>query len=271
MKLDFHGCISLETSLVVQWLRICLARQGTWVRSLVGEWRSHKPQRNQACRPQLLSPCSTTWVHVSEPKILRDATKIPCTATETGGSQINKRNWSAISDTGPKLIQKAQITTWAAGSDSHGVSFYSFTSVYTQRLQGEEEKGQVWFLEGFVQVNQRQPEVDVCSGQPSSELALKNGDEEKRSLWAELWAIHMLSICVEERRAKVPVYMDSSNIWWAGHLQRLEKNTSGKSMTWWSMEEVCGWLLSFCSHKTTNYLMGFLFCWCSVKLIFTGV
>ena len=26
-----------------QWLRICLAMQGTWVRSLVGELRSHKP------------------------------------------------------------------------------------------------------------------------------------------------------------------------------------------------------------------------------------
>ena len=31
------------TSVVVQWLRICLAMQGTWVRSLVGELRSHVP------------------------------------------------------------------------------------------------------------------------------------------------------------------------------------------------------------------------------------
>ena len=29
------------TSLVVQWLRICLVMQGMWVRSLVRELRSH--------------------------------------------------------------------------------------------------------------------------------------------------------------------------------------------------------------------------------------
>ena len=32
---------SQETSLVVQWLRIRLAMQGTWVQSLVRELRSH--------------------------------------------------------------------------------------------------------------------------------------------------------------------------------------------------------------------------------------
>ena len=31
------------TSLVVQWLRICPAVQGTWVQYLVGELRSHMP------------------------------------------------------------------------------------------------------------------------------------------------------------------------------------------------------------------------------------
>ena len=35
----------LGTSLVDQWLRICLPRQGTWVRSLVRELRSHLPLR----------------------------------------------------------------------------------------------------------------------------------------------------------------------------------------------------------------------------------
>ena len=35
-----------RTSLVVQWLRIRLAMQGTWVQSLVGELRSHKPRGN---------------------------------------------------------------------------------------------------------------------------------------------------------------------------------------------------------------------------------
>ena len=34
------------TSLVVQWLRICLPMQGTWVRSLVGELRSHMLRGN---------------------------------------------------------------------------------------------------------------------------------------------------------------------------------------------------------------------------------
>ena len=35
-----------ETSLVVHWLRIYLEMQGTWVRLLVGELRSHMPQGN---------------------------------------------------------------------------------------------------------------------------------------------------------------------------------------------------------------------------------
>ena len=30
-----------RTSLVIQWLKICLPMQGTWVRSLVRELRSH--------------------------------------------------------------------------------------------------------------------------------------------------------------------------------------------------------------------------------------
>ena len=34
------------TSLVVQWWRICLATQGTWVQSLVGELRCCMPQSN---------------------------------------------------------------------------------------------------------------------------------------------------------------------------------------------------------------------------------
>ena len=36
-----HLKIRAETSLVVQWLSICLPMQGTWVRSLVRELRSH--------------------------------------------------------------------------------------------------------------------------------------------------------------------------------------------------------------------------------------
>ena len=34
------------TSLMVQWLRICLAMQGTWVESLEGELRSYMPWSN---------------------------------------------------------------------------------------------------------------------------------------------------------------------------------------------------------------------------------
>ena len=49
-----------ETSLVVQWLRICLAMQGTWVWSLVRELRSHMPRSNEARLSPLESPCATT-------------------------------------------------------------------------------------------------------------------------------------------------------------------------------------------------------------------
>ena len=40
---------------MVQYLRICLAMQGTWVQSLTGELRSHVPQSKQASSPQLES------------------------------------------------------------------------------------------------------------------------------------------------------------------------------------------------------------------------
>ena len=40
------------TSLVVQWLRICLPMQGTWVSSLVWELRSHMAQEVSLCAPK---------------------------------------------------------------------------------------------------------------------------------------------------------------------------------------------------------------------------
>ena len=43
-------------SLVVQWSRICLPTQGTWVRSPAGELRSHVPQGSQA---YMLGHCCT--------------------------------------------------------------------------------------------------------------------------------------------------------------------------------------------------------------------
>ena len=36
----------MGTFLVIQWLRICLAKQGTWVWSLLEELRSHMPRNN---------------------------------------------------------------------------------------------------------------------------------------------------------------------------------------------------------------------------------
>ena len=61
----------LGTSLVAQWLRICLPTQETWVRSLVREdptcRRATKPVHqkllslcSRACEPQLLSSHATT-------------------------------------------------------------------------------------------------------------------------------------------------------------------------------------------------------------------
>ena len=51
--------------------------QGTRVRSLVGELRSHMPQDDEACEAQQ--------------KILNDVTKIPHAATKTQHSQVNKQ------------------------------------------------------------------------------------------------------------------------------------------------------------------------------------
>ena len=67
----------LETSLVILWLRIHLARQGMWVRSLVWELGSHMPQCNQALGPQLPSLSTATReracvlqqrLHMSQPR-----------------------------------------------------------------------------------------------------------------------------------------------------------------------------------------------------------
>ena len=47
-------CKQVGTSLVVQWLRLCLPMQGMRVRSLVGELGSHVPwgQKNQNIKKQ---------------------------------------------------------------------------------------------------------------------------------------------------------------------------------------------------------------------------
>ena len=89
----YDQCYNLENinirktrgmSLVVQWLRLCLAMQGTQVRSLVWEPRSHMPRNSWAHTPQLESPRAAT----KEP---RDATNASRASTKTQLSQVNKQ------------------------------------------------------------------------------------------------------------------------------------------------------------------------------------
>ena len=63
------------TSLVVQWLRIHLAMQGTQVRSPVGKLRSHMPSSKQACVPQLESAGHNQRVCALHWKIPEDSTR----------------------------------------------------------------------------------------------------------------------------------------------------------------------------------------------------
>ena len=77
------------TFLVVQWLRICFALQGTWVQIQVGELRSHMIWSNQVHTPQLLSPCATAGESAPQWKILCDTMKSPCATAKTHFSQIN--------------------------------------------------------------------------------------------------------------------------------------------------------------------------------------
>ena len=83
----------LGTSLVVQWLRICLATQGKWIWSLVGELRSHMPRGNdpkycneRAHLPHLLSPCTT----IRESMCLNERSH-PHDSTKIWRKQTNKR------------------------------------------------------------------------------------------------------------------------------------------------------------------------------------
>ena len=57
---DFHHKIqhSLRTSLVAQWLRICLKMQEKQVQSLIGELRSHMLQSNYALEPRVSVCCN---------------------------------------------------------------------------------------------------------------------------------------------------------------------------------------------------------------------
>ena len=63
---SFKNTDTIGTSLMVQWLRICLLIQGTQVRSLVLELRSHTLWSSEAHTQQLLKPtcsrpCAKQW------------------------------------------------------------------------------------------------------------------------------------------------------------------------------------------------------------------
>ena len=67
--------IPLGTSLVAQWLRICLSMQGTWVQSLVWEdptcRRATKPKRHNYWASALEPASHNYWAHV--PQLLKPA------------------------------------------------------------------------------------------------------------------------------------------------------------------------------------------------------
>ena len=93
---------SSGTSLVAQWLRIRLAMQGTQVRSLFGELRSHVPGQlslpTAATEPtcpgaqaQVESPCPKAEDHT-------DSTRTPHAASKNWGSQRNDYFFLKISN-----------------------------------------------------------------------------------------------------------------------------------------------------------------------------
>ena len=83
-------------SLVGQWLRICLAVQGTQARFLVRELRSHMPLSKEAStiEPTCSEAC-TPRVNGPQWKTMHDTRKLPRAATKTQGGQITffKERW----------------------------------------------------------------------------------------------------------------------------------------------------------------------------------
>ena len=78
------------TSLVVQWLRICLAMKGTRIQSRV---RELSPTSHGAAKPvhQLLSLCGPTRESVQRREAPRDPAKVLCAATGTQCSQVSEQ------------------------------------------------------------------------------------------------------------------------------------------------------------------------------------
>ena len=66
----------MGTSMIVLWLRICLAMQGTWIQFLVREPRSHMLQNSWALTPKLLKPAHSRTC-VPQQDSLCGATKDP--------------------------------------------------------------------------------------------------------------------------------------------------------------------------------------------------
>ena len=85
------------TSLMVQWLRICLAMQGIRVQSLVGE----DPTYFRATK--IVHPC--VWARVPQPESLCAVTEVPHAATKTWHSQRKK------------YLKKKNIEWWLPGTE----------------------------------------------------------------------------------------------------------------------------------------------------------
>ena len=66
------------TSLVLQWLRICLPMQTTWVRSLIREPRSHMLRGNEFSMPRLEKAVYFNRDPHAATKMLPAATKTQC-------------------------------------------------------------------------------------------------------------------------------------------------------------------------------------------------
>ena len=102
-----NWCIktSVRTSLLVQWLRICLPMQGTQVQALVWEDSAcrgaTKPMHHNYWSRRTQSPCSAT----------REATmRSPCNATKTQCSHKERKKEKDISDMGKQAGKKITHT-----------------------------------------------------------------------------------------------------------------------------------------------------------------
>ena len=62
---------------VIQWLRIYLARQRTWVGSLIGELTSHMTQGNEACVTRLPSLCPCVASREAQTPQLERRSQVP--------------------------------------------------------------------------------------------------------------------------------------------------------------------------------------------------